>query len=176
MRLLRRSRLWHCMTLRRTGLLLLLATAIFCSWFFQPLPGYRMERVHPRLRALEEPYLRVESGVYFDGGSVGIEIVDATGAREQFALPAHLGVPNPYSRLYVGARHDSAPEAVEVYEPEDTKRRLIAILRDHLADNPANNSSFLSLCKHPYYRTRSRIEFWLFNFERWCRGEPTIGR
>ena len=82
----------------------------------------------PRLRALQRPYQSVRTDYYLDGGSVGIEIVDRDGKREQFAIPAHLGETNRYAKVFVGAMHDSRPGAVEVSDSDQTKRMLIHVL------------------------------------------------
>ena len=63
-----------------------------------------------------------------DGGSIGIEIVDRAGLKEQFAIPAHLGDTNRYNKVFVGAMHDRKPGAIEVTDSENTKRMLIKIL------------------------------------------------
>src|SRR5436190_17845697 len=86
----------------------------------RPLPKYDVSRVEPRLRALQKPYRSVTTGYAMDGGSIGIEIVDRNGIREQFAIPAHLGDTNPYSKVFVGAMHDRRPSAVLVADSKNS--------------------------------------------------------
>ena len=97
-------------------------------WFFRPSPSHDLNRVEPRLRALQQPYQSVKTSYYFDGGSVGVEIVDREGKREQFAIPAHLGETGQYTKVFVGAMYDRKPSAVEVSDSEQTKRMLIHVL------------------------------------------------
>jgi hypothetical protein len=115
---------------KQRAILGLVVVAVTCvtSWFFRPTPRYDVDRVNPRLRSLQKPYQNVKTGYYLDGGSIGIEIVDRAGTREQFCLPAHLGDTNPYTRVFVGAMYDRKSGAVEILEPEHTKRMLIQIL------------------------------------------------
>ena len=105
-----------------------LVVAVVCVWFFWPLPGYKIERVHPRLRVLKTPYQSVTTAYYMDGGSIGIKIVDRDGVMEQFAIPAHLGEPDRHTRVYVGVMYDRKPGAIEIENPMDTKRMLVSIL------------------------------------------------
>lgn len=106
----------------------LIALACIGFWFFHPSPGYDITRVEPRLRALQEPYRHIKTAYYLDGGSIGIEITDRDGRTEQFAIPAHLGDPKPYAKVFVGAMFDGRPGAIEVSDSEQTKRMLVHIL------------------------------------------------
>lgn len=106
----------------------LLVVACLAFWFLRPSPNYDITHVEPRLKALQQPYQSVKFGYYMDGGSIGIEIVDHNGRREQFAIPSHLGDTNRYTKVFVGAMYDHKPNAVEITEPEHTKRMLIHIL------------------------------------------------
>jgi hypothetical protein len=105
-----------------------------------------------------EPYQEVESSYFYDGGSIGVEIIDANGVQEQFAIPAHLGDRNPYQRLYVGAKHDSEPGAIEIGEPANTKLRLMTILRDYRSKAHSNASCLAKLSGRPLDRARLRIK------------------
>lgn len=84
-----------------------------------------------------------------DGGSVGIVIVDREGRTEQFALPAHLGDPNPYSKVFIGAMHDRKPGAVEIVNPEHTKRMLVCILQDCSNRTVGDDLSLMVLRRRP---------------------------
>ena len=120
------------MTRSRTKILLVIAAGVLgiLFWLFYPSPSYDLSRVEPRLRALQAPYQNMKALYYLDGGSVGIEIVDQFGTREQFSFPVFLGGTNNYSKVYVGTLHVSKPGAVLVSDSEQTKRMLIAILAD----------------------------------------------
>ena len=93
--------------------------------------------VEPRLVALREPFQRVKSFYYYDGGSIGLEIADADGKIEQFAIPSHLGSSIRYQRVFVGADYDSRPTAIEVENPEATKQALLVILSKYGKADPA---------------------------------------
>jgi len=110
---------------------LILAGGLFIV--FQPGPKYDIQQVHPRLRILQQPFQSVKAFFFWDGGSIGFEIVDRDGRREQFAIPAYLGESNHYTTVFVGAIHARKPGAVEIAQPEQTKRMLICILRDYRA-------------------------------------------
>ena len=118
-------------------------------WFFRPSPAYDLTRVEPRLRSLQTPYRSVTTGYYMDGGSIGIEIVDGTGQREQFAIPAHLGDTNRYGRVFVGAMHDRKPGATEVADSENTKRMLIQILAATSGRSPHDDYCLMALRRRP---------------------------
>ena len=89
-------------------------------WLFWPGPAYDPERVHPRLRALQQPYQSVKAVYYMDGGSIGIEIVDRGGSREQFALPHRAnGVP-PVCRIrhFLRKRHAQTRHLGRIFSKE----------------------------------------------------------
>jgi len=142
-------------------LMLAVACGAFC--FFQPLPGYNTERVHPRLLALHQPYQRVTTYYFTDGGSVGIKIVDRDGVQEQFAIPSHLGEADCYTRVYVGAIYDRKPGAVEVENPLDTKRMLVCILAAWPNRTAFDDGCLADLSRRP-------IDFAHVLFHRW-RGD-----
>src|SRR4051812_45020952 len=63
------------------SVVLVIATlGLYCV--FRPHSSPNEALVEPRLRALQEPFRVVKSYYYFDGGSVGITIEDAKGAKE----------------------------------------------------------------------------------------------
>jgi hypothetical protein len=70
--------------------------------------------VEPRLTALEEPFRFVQTIHCLDGGTIGIEIVDAVRNREQFAIVCELGSDDCYERVFVGAYHHRQPGASPV--------------------------------------------------------------
>jgi len=99
------------------------------------LPGYDRARVHPDLLALKQPFSSVKAHYYFDGGSIGVELTDATGRKQRLALPCAVdGRPPPngqkgnYSRLLIGTLHHSRPGGVPVEFTEDSKRFIAEII------------------------------------------------
>jgi hypothetical protein len=131
------------MTRRRLILgLSVLAAVCFLYWFFQPYPASDADRVDNRLLDLATPYQSMETCWFSDGGSIGVGIVDRHGKRESFAMPAHLGDSNRYTRVFVGALHDGYPDAVEIADPEHTERMLISIL-EHMPDRTPDDADRL---------------------------------
>ena len=127
----------------------LTVTAVVVLMVFQPGPSYDANMVDSRLSALQPPYRSVNTCYYADGGSIGINIVDRVGKREQFAIPAHLGETNRYSKVFVGALHDSEAGALEIHDPENTKRMLICILRDMPDRTPYDDYILMCLRMYP---------------------------
>jgi hypothetical protein len=139
---------------------ILVTVAVAAFWFFQPAHRYDVGLVHPRLRALQQPYRSVKTAYYMDGGSIGIEIIDRDGHREQFAIPSHLGDTNRYTRIFVGAMRDHKPEAVEIFEPEHTKRMLVCILQDYPNRTAWDDFSLMALRRRPVDFARCLIHRW----------------
>src|SRR5450756_1882571 len=127
----------------------LMAIAIAALWFFQPAPGYDIQRVDSRLRSLQQPYRSVKTAYYMDGGSIGIEIVDRDGRMEQFAIPSHLGDTNRYTKVFVGAMYDRKPGAVEVSDSEQTKHMLVYILASKPNRTPDEDFYLFCLRRRP---------------------------
>ena len=123
---------------------------------FQPGPSYDLPKVDPRLSGLRAPYQKVKTYYWADGGSIGIKIVDRDGRQEQFAIRAKLGDTNPYTRVYVGALNDRLPGAVEVGEPEHTRRMLTRILSDYPNRTPWDDANLAHLRGYP----KDRVRFW----------------
>jgi len=126
-----------------------LAIVCFLFWFFRPSPGYDINRVEPRLRAIQEPYQNIKTAYYLDGGSVGIEITDRDGRKEQFAIPAHLDDTNRYTKVFVGAMSDRKPGAIEVAHSEQTKRMLIQVLTSKPNRTPYDDVCLMFLRQRP---------------------------
>ena len=141
--------------------LLSLAASLFIA--FQPDPRYDREKVHPRLLSLQQPYKTVRTYYFMDGGSIGIEIVDREGRKEQFAVLALMGEPNPYTRVLVGGLHHRAPGAVELHDPESTRRMLICVLSDYPNRKASDNANLARLRGY----TKDSITLWYHR----CRGD-----
>lgn len=89
-----------------------------------------------------------------------MEIVDWDGKKEQFAIPCHLGETNCYDKVFVGAMYDSKPGAVEVKDPEHTKRMLINALQSRPDRTPWEDYCLLKLRKEPVDFARCYIHKW----------------
>lgn len=143
----------------------LVVAAVLAFWFFRSAPSYDIKRVDSRLRALQKPYQIVKTGYYMDGGSIGIEIVDRDGRTEQFAIPSHLGDTNRYTKVFVGAMHDRKPGAVEIVEPEHTKRMLVCILQDYPNRTAWDDYSLMALRRRPVDFARCLIHKWRGHYQ-----------
>lgn len=138
----------------------LVAVVAVVFWFLRPAPRYDIQRVDSRLRALQQPYRSVKTGYYMDGGSIGIEIVDRDDRTEQFAIPSHLGDANRYTQVFVGAMHDRTPGAVEIAEPEHTRRMLICILQDYPNRTAWDDFALMALRRRPVDSARCLVHKW----------------
>ena len=150
---------------KKVIIVVLVVTAVVAFWFFQPAPRYDIGLVHSRLRALQQPYQSVKTGYYMDGGSIGIEIIDRDGHREQFAIPSHLGDTNRYMKVFVGAMDDRKPEAIEVVESEHTKRMLVCILQDYPNRTAWDDFSLMALRRRPVDFARCLIHKWRGHYQ-----------
>jgi hypothetical protein len=102
----------------------------FILFIFRPYEKVDSEMVNQRLRALEEPFRAVNICCLGDGGSIGFEIVDRTGKKLAFCLPAPLDEPSlKYNKLFIGSIYYSESGASEVLNGYHTKLRLAEILR-----------------------------------------------
>jgi hypothetical protein len=135
-------------------------------WSFWPLPSYDINRVSPQLRSLQKPYQSVKTAYFLDGGSIGIEIVDRDGHREQFALPCGWDNTNypAYSRVFVGALWNHRKGAIEITDPEPTKLMLVEILRDYPNRNARDDAGLMLLRRKPVDFARVLIHKWRGDF------------
>jgi hypothetical protein len=100
-----------------------------------------------------------------DGGSIGIEIIDRNGQREQFALPVEVTV-NPanekwttaYKQVYIGAILKTDPNAVEITDPENTKWMLASVLCVYPKRTYQDDLALMSLGRRPVDVMRCFIE------------------
>ncbi len=96
-----------------------------------PTAGYDLNRVHPKLRELSQPFRSVQAGYFLDGGSIGMTLADSSGRVLKLALPVALNGGQTYPRLFLGATHIKGTNAVEVEFTKDTRRMLIALIERH---------------------------------------------
>jgi hypothetical protein len=127
---------------------LLLLLSIFVFW---PPLRYDFSKVHPRIQAMHQPYRSVTTQYYLDGGSIGIEIIDRDGEKLEMAVPicGSAGEGNSYHRLYLGARHSTHTNAIEVVFTEDTKRYLADVIARYPASGPGRDSALIALRGSP---------------------------
>jgi hypothetical protein len=125
----------------------LLFVACVAFWIFRPSPRYDAALVEPRLLALKEPYRNVTTAYYADGGSIGIQIIDRDGRKEQFAIPARLGEKNHYTKVFIGAMYDQKPGAIEVSDSEQTRLMLIHVL-ESMPDRSPDADVGLRMLRH----------------------------
>ncbi len=139
----------------------ILVVIIAAFLLLRATPEYDIDCVDPRLRALREPYQSVTTAYYLDGGSIGIEITDRDGRRVVFAFPCDdVGSTNTYDKVFVGAAHASWVGAIEIAEPEHTKRMLVCILRDYPNRTPSDDYCLGELRHHPVDFARHLIHRW----------------
>ncbi|MBL9174383.1 MAG: hypothetical protein JNL10_12665 [Verrucomicrobiales bacterium] len=93
--------------------------------------AYDRAQVLPAVRDLPRPFQKVSAEWYLDGGSIGLEITDATGQITKLAIPvgSEPGDSRRYHRLFLGALYAKHSNAVEVAFSRDTRRYLTEILQ-----------------------------------------------
>ena len=115
---------------RRKRYVLAAILIIGISWIFRPYESPDKSQVIPELAELQEP-LQVETLMWADGGSLGIQIEDRDGKSVKLCLPNEFGEEeNENEQLFVGSLHYSKTNAVEVENPHHSMLRLLEILRD----------------------------------------------
>jgi hypothetical protein len=137
---------------RRYKLMLLLGAVVFAAVLyiaFQSGPSYDPDGVDPRLSTLQQPYRQVKTYHWMDGGTIGIKIVDRDGRQELFAIRNKLGDSDPYTRVFAGALNDSLPNAIEVCDPEHTRRMLTRVLSDYPDRTPWDDVNLAALRGFP---------------------------
>ena len=127
------------------ALFAMLLLAASC-WFVRPHRRPEQALVEPRLTSLREPFQSCAVNYYMDGGSIGIDIVDAAGRKEQFAIACHLGSSERYERVFVGALHDALPG---VANSTATKQALILVLAEHRNGDPYIDVALAELANRP---------------------------
>ena len=119
---------------RRRRLIVIVAILLLiAAWIFRPHWHASQSRIDPRQRALQKPYLFVDSDV-FDSGinhSVRIEITDNRGATEYFLITGEA----PWQSVYIMPQRNSRTSEVPASNSAATGQELIAILADHCTDH-----------------------------------------
>lgn len=117
--------------LRKALLAVLILIFLGLLWIYRPYPSYDESRIAPELSSLREPFQHVEGIFFMDGGSVGVQIIDADGVDQRFAIPHWtLSSSGNPQQLYIGALHANREGAREIEYTEETRIRLAEILRN----------------------------------------------
>jgi hypothetical protein len=106
------------------GLLIAISLLLFGRFYVR-------SGVHPDLRSLNLPLQRIRAHYYFDGGSLGMELVDRDGKRIELSIPHwHTADDDTfYKYIYVGAKYMPKGAAVTPLNIH-TKRFLIEMLEE----------------------------------------------
>jgi hypothetical protein len=113
---------------------------------------YEIANVEPEIAGLQRPFSRVTAGYFLDGGSIGMEIIDANGKKLKLALPVGgEGTKQEYSRLVIGVEHiaelkkTNAPPVKEIELNEDTRRFLTVVLRREAQSDVDRDAALMAL-------------------------------
>ena len=148
--------------------LLLLALSVAA---FLYTPSYKTSRVDPSLLALKQPYRSIKCAYYFDGGSVGIRIVDDVGTELEACLKANFQS-GAYDRLFIGETYWNEPGAVEVPYTEDNRLFLAEQIDRHTPyaiDGDHSNAllkmrgaprDYLRMSGRAMHNLLDRLKFW----------------
>lgn len=116
--------------IRRYLITLGVLLALALLWIFRPYASPDPYAVSKHLSELQEPFQRVDTAYFMEGGSLGIRIVDARGQEAAFCLRAAMGDGDRrYERLYYGALHYTDDQSSEISQPPHTILRLLEIVR-----------------------------------------------
>ena len=135
---------------KRTKYILLsivIIVIILFLWIIRPPSYYDRSKIDKRLTSLEEPFKSVETGIYMDGGSISIRIVDKNDVVLMIAIPVY-GLDDPsYEAIYFGACHtqDLEEGAVEVKNFLETKLMIENILHRYSKSNPYIDQTLCAL-------------------------------
>lgn len=122
------------------GLLAILGVA----WVYRPYPKPNLDRVHPRVRQLQEPLRSLRVGYYLDGGSISLNMVDAQGTALELAVPV-WDDGKEYGAIYLDTHyHKTNSPGVKVDAPEQTALRLQELLRE---PDPPDGTKDLALAR-----------------------------
>ena len=100
--------------------------------------------------SLKTPYKSVVTHYYYDGGSIGVEIVDNDGREEKFFFPVYIG--DKYSHLYKHTAYDitnSSAKLIASPKREHTKKMLIQILYEKSSRSSVDDMCLMNLHMTP---------------------------
>lgn len=139
-----------------------LFAVLYCAW---PLSRPPFSLVEPRLTRLKEPFTDVQVLHYWDGGSIGVQITDADGFVERFALPIKLRSREKYDQVFVGAIHARKPGAVEVANSMATKQELSYLIARYGKNDPYADSAVAKLSNRPFDWLRVYLHHYRGNYD-----------
>ena len=88
---------------KRTHALVILIAILPVFIFCLPMPNRSRKGIDPSLKTMKYPLKKVVVEYYFDGGSVGLLVVDADGKTNEFALPvSYSGSKRQYTNFHAG--------------------------------------------------------------------------
>ena len=117
---------------------------------------YDPAQVAPSLQALVEPFQKVSVDYYMDGGSIGVAIKDRDGKSGEFLLTAPPA-PHHYQNVLSGVHYPKQPGGTAIDRPDQTRRRLLAIIVDYGDGGPDADMAILALRGHPWDRLKTWI-------------------
>jgi hypothetical protein len=134
-----------------------LLIAIGVAWIYRPYEKPKLDKVHPRVRDLQEPLRTLQVGYYLDGGSISLHIVDAGGTNLNISIPA-WGDGKEYGEVYFDTLYHKPDAAgMKVESPSQTALRLLELLRQQ---RPYDDMTDLGIAKLSG-RSRDDIRFFI---------------
>jgi hypothetical protein len=109
---------------------------ILIVWW--PFPQYDIDKVHPLLKDLKEPYRKVESDVYLDGGSVHLAIEDAEGNILNAVIQVEWidnNTARRWEKVNIILNPSMPQEKIEVRNPRDSKNWIIRTIDRYARNN-----------------------------------------
>lgn len=140
-------------------LLISLAVIIPAAWISLRAPDCDPSKIHEVLKNVRLPCQWAKASFFFDGGSIGVELVDAKGQNLKLALPVG-GMEEghrTYPRLFTGTVHTSKPGGVESPCGKDDRLFISQLIENEAEAGFDRNFSLLYLRGAP----RDRLRLWL---------------
>ena len=117
------------------GVLAVLGIGIL--WILRPPASYDSAKVAARPLALRQRFKKVRVSIVSDGGSIFVTIVDADDVGLRAYVPARIGDPRPYTRLFLGVPGQKVERYAEVKDPEHSMLMIQRVLCRFYDDDPA---------------------------------------
>ena len=142
------------------GFISVLLTLALLAWVLLRIPNYNIKGVHPALLVIKQPVSSATAHYYFDGGSIGLELIDSDGKSLAFALPVKKtnSSRQVYRELVTGVTHSSKSGGVTHPCSEDS-RRFVAMLIDKYADQGIDRMLCLNHLRDAHI---DRLRTWWF--------------
>lgn len=145
-------------------LLISLAVIIPAVWIPLRPPSYDPSNIHEVLKNVRLPCQWAKASYFFDGGSIGVELVDAESKNLKLALPVGNieGDHKTYPRLFTGTVHTSKPGGVEVPCGKDDRLFIANLIENYAEAGFDRDFSLLYLRGAP----RDRLRLWIAKFSK----------